>query len=96
MTNLSPLDELIRALKDARADLAYLDNEDAHYTLHDMALNIDNCLNDLTENYGGDGAAFRGANTVAMEIALSEVDIETYFDSSGEVAMLDPDFEDWN
>lgn len=97
MTNTSSLDELIRILKATRMDLAYCDDpEDSHYTLHAMASDIDAALSDLVESYGGDGSAFRGCNTVAMEIALSEIDIEPLFDDSGEVAMLDPEFDDWN
>jgi hypothetical protein len=94
MTNLTPLDELIRALKVARSDLSYAENEEAHYTLNDMATTIDNCLYDLTEAYGGDGSAFRGANAVAMEIALSDMDMDIYWNSSGEVENLDPEWDE--
>jgi hypothetical protein len=95
--NTHSLDELIRILKATRMDLQYADDpEDSHYALHTMASDIDAALSDLVESYGGDGSAFRGANSVAMEISLSEVDIESLFDDSGEVAMLDSEFDDWN
>lgn len=94
--NCSPIDEIIRMLKVTRAELAYADNEDVHYLLCDMAQNLDNALYDLSEHAGGDGSPFHGANAMAMELALSSVEFDKYFDNSGEVAMLDPDFEDWN
>lgn len=95
--NTQSLDEIIRILKATRMDLAYCDDpEDSHYTLHTMASDLDAALSDLVESYGGDGTAFRGCNAVAMEISLSEVDIESLFDDSGEVAMLDSDFDEWN
>lgn len=94
MTNLTPIDELIRFLNGARSDLSYAEGEEANYVLHDVAQNIDNCLYDLTENFGGDGTAFRGANTVAMEIALQDMDMDVWWNSSGEVENIDPEWDE--
>lgn len=94
MTNLTPLDELIRALKLARSDLNYAEGEDAHYLLNDMAQNLDNCLYDLVENYGGDGSSFRGANAVAMEIGLQDMDMDAIWNNSGEIELIDEDFDE--
>lgn len=91
--NTTSLDEIIRILKVTRAELAYSEGEDTHYLLNDMAQNLDNALYDLVEGIGADGSSFRGANSVAMDIALQDLDLDVLWDTSGEVPLLDSEWD---